>query len=64
VKLRRDDMPEYILKLRCPACKHEEEVAVKATSEVKAKIGEGSDRCCPRQAHIKMEVVEVNEKCK
>jgi hypothetical protein len=52
-------MPEYILKLRCPACKHEEEVAVKATSEVKAKNGGGSERRCPRQTHIKMEVVEV-----
>ena len=40
-------MPEYILKLRCPACKHEEEVAVKATSEVKAKNWRGFRKALP-----------------
>jgi ABC-type metal ion transport system substrate-binding protein len=57
-------MTEYIMKLRCPACKHEEEIIVNATSKEKAKTRENAEKHCPRQSHIKMEVVEINEKCK
>ena len=53
-------MPEYIVKLRCPACKFEEDEVVKAESA--ANSVEKVNRHCPRQEHIKMEVVEIKEK--
>jgi len=31
-------MPEYVVKLRCPTCKHEEEVVIEAPDAEKAKI--------------------------
>jgi hypothetical protein len=55
-------MPEYVLKLRCPTCKHEEEVVIEAPDAEKARIEGSEGKCCPRQATIKMEVVALQKK--
>jgi hypothetical protein len=51
-------MTEFIVKVRCPACKYEEEEVVTADNPAEAKQ---SQKHCPRQQHIKMDVIEVTK---
>jgi hypothetical protein len=56
-------MPTYKLKFRCPACKYEEEATIEAADEVTARNKTADlDKCCPRQASIKMKIEDLKEK--